>query len=115
MVDIKHCHYSELEVKDVDMEGADKVKMRMAVGPDDGAPNFYMRIFELEPGGHTPFHTHEFEHENYIMDGKGEMVHPDGSKETLRPGDIAFIPPNIKHQYRNAGDDVFRFICLVPK
>ena len=115
MVNIKHCHYSEIEAVDVDMEGAKNVKMRMAVGADDGAPNFIMRIFEVGPGGHTPHHTHEFEHENYVMDGEGILVKDDGTEEPLRPGDIAFVAPNVKHQYRNAGDKVFRFICSVPK
>ena len=115
MAEIFRRHYSEIEATDVDMEGAKDVKMRMAIGVDDGAPNFVMRIFELAPGGYTPFHTHDFEHENYVMDGKGHLVFPDGSEKELRPGDIAFVAPNVKHCYRNAGDDVFRFICLVPR
>jgi quercetin dioxygenase-like cupin family protein len=115
MVSIKHCHYSDIKAVDVDMEGAKDVKLRMAVGVEDGAPNFIMRIFEVAPGGHTPHHTHDFEHENYVMDGEGILVKDDGSEEPLRPGDIAFVPPNVKHQYRNAGDKVLRFICLVPK
>lgn len=112
---IKHYPYTKVEAKDVDMEGAKKVRMRMVIGPDAGAPHFYMRIFEVGEGGQTPYHTHDFEHENYIMDGEGELVFPDGSTEPLRPGDIVFVPPNIKHQYRNAGNKTFRFICLVPK
>jgi quercetin dioxygenase-like cupin family protein len=115
MVDIKHCHYTKVAAKEVDMEGAKDVRMRMAIGVDDGAPNFIMRIFEVGPGGHTPFHTHAFEHENYIMDGEGSIVYPDGKEDPLVPGDIAFVPPNVKHQYKNAGKGVFRFICLVPK
>ena len=111
---IKHHHYTEIAANPVQMEGADKAKMRLVIGKDHGAPNFYMRIFELEPGGHTPYHQHPFEHENYIMDGKGELVREDG-KEPLKPGDIVFIPGGVMHQYRNAGKEVFRFICLIPK
>jgi quercetin dioxygenase-like cupin family protein len=115
MAEIRHYHYTKIEATDVDMEGAEKVKLRMVIGPDAGAPNFYMRIFEIAPGGNTPYHSHEFEHENYVMDGKGEVRYPDGHTEPVGPGDIVFVPPNVKHQYRNAGDDTFRFICLVPK
>ena len=111
---IKHHHYTEIVANPVQMEGADKAKMRLVIGKDHGAPNFYMRIFELEPGGHTPYHQHPFEHENYIMDGKGELVREDG-KEPLKVGDIVFIPGGVMHQYRNAGKEVFRFICLIPK
>ena len=35
----------------VTMEGASGAKMRMLVGPDEGARNFHMRHFEVEPGG----------------------------------------------------------------
>lgn len=111
---IKHFPYTEIEAKPVVMEGADKARMRLVIGKDHGAPTFYMRIFEVEPGGHTPYHQHPFEHENYIMDGKGELVRVDG-KEPLKPGDIVFIPGGVMHQYRNAGKEVFRFICLIPK
>jgi quercetin dioxygenase-like cupin family protein len=108
-------HYSEVTATDVEMEGVEKVKLRMVIGKDEGAPNFIMRIFEVEPGGHTPFHAHEWEHENFVMDGEGLLVMPDGSKRRLKPGDVAFVPPNVKHQYRNESDELFRFICLVPR
>ena len=35
----------------VSMEGASGARMRMLIGPADGARNFHMRHFEVEPGG----------------------------------------------------------------
>ena len=35
----------------VEMEGARGVQMRILIGQAEGAPNFIMRQFEVEPGG----------------------------------------------------------------
>ena len=65
----KHVHYSEVPAEAVTVEGADKVTVRWVISEADGAPNFAMRILEVEPGGHSPLHTHEFEHEVFILEG----------------------------------------------
>jgi quercetin dioxygenase-like cupin family protein len=51
------------------------VMMHVVAGPDDGVPNFVMRVFELEPSSATPFHTHPWEHEVFIISGKGMVNH----------------------------------------
>ena len=45
------------------------VTKREVVNAIDGAPTFCMRVFDLEPGGSTPWHTHNWEHEVYILEG----------------------------------------------
>lgn len=89
--------------------------MRLLVGRADGAPNFAMRLFEVQPGGHTPLHQHPYEHEILVLQGQGQAVSGDGV--TIRPvagGDVVLVPPHEKHQFRNAGQSVLKFICLVP-
>ena len=58
----------------VTAEGADGVAIRWLLGADDAPENFYMRLFELAPGGHTPRHGHPWEHEVYVLEGKGTVV-----------------------------------------
>jgi len=48
--------------------------MRDLISEKDGAPNFRLRHFVIEPGGHTPLHRHDWEHENYFISGKGILV-----------------------------------------
>lgn len=98
------------------MPGARGVKMRVMVGRSDGAPTFAMRQFEVEPGGCTPLHQHNYEHEILILAGSGQVVGGlDGSTiRPLRPGDVVFMPPNEKHQFRNVGHEPLKFICLIP-
>jgi len=101
------------EQTDVGMEGAAKVKMRMLIGPDDGAGNFHMRHFEVEPGGHTPHHSHDYEHEILILQGTGIAKSEQGEKP-FKAGDVIFVPANETHQFVNNNDTPLAFICLIP-
>ena len=97
----------------VAMDGADGVTMRMMVGRDDGAPNFAMRHFTVAPGGHTPRHSHNYEHEVVILRGAGTAEN-EGELHDIAPGDVLFVEPNRVHQFRNTGDEPLEFLCLVP-
>jgi quercetin dioxygenase-like cupin family protein len=102
----------EMERRPVDMAGAEDVTMAMMVGRADGAPNFAMRQFVVAPGGHTPRHSHDYEHEVYILSGSGTVL-LEGAERPIRAGDVLFVPPNQEHQFR-APDEALRFLCLVP-
>lgn len=98
---------------DVQMEGAERVRMRMLVGPEDGAKIFHMRHFEVAPEGHSPHHQHNYEHEVLVLKGSG-IVKSDAGDRPIKPGDVVWVPPNEKHQFRNTGSDPLEFICLIP-
>ncbi|MEM7229847.1 MAG: cupin domain-containing protein [Planctomycetota bacterium] len=72
-----------------------------------------MRHFTVEPGGHTPHHQHNYEHEVFVVSGEGRLEY-DGNVHTLRAGDVAFVEPNHIHQFTNPGTEPFQFLCLVP-
>ncbi len=97
----------------VEMEGARGVAMRMLVGPEDGAASFHMRQFTVEPGGHTPHHQHDFEHEVLILSGSG-VLKTDRGDVALKPKDVVFVPPGETHQFWSADDTPLEFICLIP-
>ena len=98
---------------DVNMEGAKNVRMRMLIGPDEKAPTFHMRHFEIQPGGNTPHHTHDYEHEVLILKGKGHVKSPEGDKP-FEPGMVVFVPANEKHAFVNTGGESVEMICLIP-
>ena len=84
------------------------VEMRWVISEKDGAENFYMRVIEAGPGTEGPtLHSHDYEHEMYILAGQGAVVGEDGEKE-FKEGDVIFIPPNEKHQIKHP--DGLRFI-----
>jgi quercetin dioxygenase-like cupin family protein len=98
----------------VEMEGAVGVRMRIAIGEPHGAPNFIMRVFDVEPGGNTPRHDHVFEHEVFVLAGRGTLVEETG-ESPLAPGVVAFVPGGAIHQFRADPKEGLRFICVVPR
>lgn len=96
------------------MEGAAGVLKQLPLGTADGTTNFSFRVFTLEPDGHTPYHIHDAEHLNYVLQGEGALVDEAGTLHPLKEGDFAFVSPGEKHQYRNTSDALFQMICAVP-
>ena len=97
----------------VTMPGATGAKMRMLVGPAEGATHFHMRHFEVEPGGVTPHHQHDYEHEILILKGDGTAQSEQGERR-FKAGDVIWVPANEMHQFRNTGSTPLEFICLIP-
>ncbi|MGA3191290.1 MAG: cupin domain-containing protein [Candidatus Bathyarchaeia archaeon] len=104
--------YKDVEAKAAD-EGSSKLKVRWLITREIGAPNFAMRLFEMEPDGYSPLHTHGWEHEVFILEGEG-VVKGDGGEKKFKAGDVVFVPSNEKHQFRNTGKKLVKFICVVP-
>lgn len=101
------------EQKPVTMEGASGAQMRMLIGPDEQANNFHMRHFEVEVGGYTPHHQHDYEHEIVILKGSGVAKSEQGER-AFQAGDIIHVPPNEMHNFKNTGSAPLEFICLIP-
>jgi quercetin dioxygenase-like cupin family protein len=97
----------------VTMEGAAGARMRMLIGPKEGATGFHMRHFEVQPCGYTPHHAHDYEHEILILSGEGVASSEQGDR-TIRAGDVIWVPANERHQFRNTGPAPLQFICLIP-
>ena len=105
----------KVEKNKVNMEGARKAWKQVPLSRDDGAPVYSYRVFTVEPGGYTPYHQHNYEHMNYVIEGSGALVNEAGEETPLKAGDFALVNPSEKHQYRNKGDLPFKMICGVPK
>lgn len=106
-------HYEEIDSQPVDMEGANGCRVRWLIGEKDQAPTFAMRQFEVAPGGHTPCHSHPYEHEVFVLEGQGVVLEGE-TKHWLRAGDVVFVKPNEVHQFRNVGNQPLKFLCLIP-
>ncbi|MHC4424725.1 MAG: cupin domain-containing protein [Planctomycetota bacterium] len=104
---------SNISKSPVEVEGARDVEIRWLISREDGAENFAMRMFELQPGGHTPLHTHPHEHEAFIVEGNGTFI-CEGREHEFGPEYVIFVPPNKEHRFMNTGDSVLRMLCLIP-
>ncbi|WP_440988608.1 cupin domain-containing protein [Haloarchaeobius baliensis] len=95
------------------VDAADGLSKGVLVDESDGAPNFAIRRFTLDPGAEVPKHTNAVEHEQYVLEG--EYVVGIGDEEhTVSAGDSLLIPAGVVHWYRNEGDVQGAFLCAVP-
>ncbi len=95
------------------IEAAPGVIMRVVAGPAEGSPNFVMRIFEIQPECATPSHTHPWEHEVFVVSGKGALRSADAERPLVE-GDAVMVLPGELHSFANTGNDILHVICVVP-
>jgi len=93
---------------------AKDASVKVLVGSNEGWDDHVMRVFELQVGGYTPKHTHDWPHINLVLEGSG-ILFLNGIENKVEAGAYAYIPSNELHQFKNSGNQVFRFICIVPK
>jgi len=107
-------HYKDVEPvvpSDPDVKG---VQMRILIGEQEDAPNFIMRLFSVSPKGHTPYHSHAWEHEVFVISGEGEAKTKEHSCK-IGPGSVVYVPPYEEHQFINTSDEELVFLCIVPR
>jgi quercetin dioxygenase-like cupin family protein len=109
-MNFKVVHFDQVVNEDTDAAG---VKIRWLIKKEDSAPNFAMRYFEIEPGAKSLHHSHNWEHEVFVLDGQCN-VFCDGQERTVGEGYAVYIPPNAIHHFENVGESKLRFLCLVP-
>ncbi len=110
---MKILNYDVMTPSKVDDKEAKGVTIRWLISKEDGAENFAMRFFEIEPGGKTPLHRHKHEHEVFIIEGEG-VVWKEGNEVSIKPGTAVFVPPEEKHCFINNSQNKLKFICLIP-
>ena len=100
--------------KEITNPEAKNAFMKVLVAPTDGWNDYVMRVIEVGKDGYTPKHRHHWPHINYVIEGDGELF-IDGQCSKVVSGSYAFVPTDALHQFRNIGNSVFKFICIVPK
>jgi quercetin dioxygenase-like cupin family protein len=105
-------HYSEVKLEDVNVDGAKDVKIRWMLSKDNNTPNFAMRLFEIGKNGNTPNHSHNWEHEIFVVSGSGKLKYENEEYE-LFDGSIAYVPKSTNHQFI-AGENGMKMICVIP-
>ncbi len=110
---MKILHLDDVQAVPVELAGASGVDVRVLIGQAAGAPNFTMRLFELAAGGRTPYHRHDYEHEVFVLSGRGCVWQGDEQTE-LSPGTAVLIEPMEWHGFEADGVEGMRLLCLVP-
>ncbi|NYT13978.1 MAG: cupin domain-containing protein [Candidatus Methanofastidiosa archaeon] len=110
---IYHKNVTEIKERKIEADDAKGVSIAILVGEDQGAKNFFMRIMKIEKEGFSPYHRHEWEHENFILKGEGYLKTEKG-KSPVKKGDVIYIPPNELHSYINTGNEELEVMCIIP-
>ena len=101
------------DVEEEKVEGVENVTIRWVIDEKVGAKNFAMRYFVIKQGGETPLHTHDWEHEMFVVKGEGYIS--DGKNKTkIKAGDAIFVDSNEPHQVINEDSPTLEIICLIP-
>jgi len=90
------------------------IDIRWLIAEKEGAPNFAMRVVELQHGAVFTPHQHPYEHEIYVLEGEGVVTNPGGDVGVMQPSVFLLVPPDEIHGYRNTGDTALKFICVIP-
>ena len=91
---LKPIHYTDIELEEPKEKEIKDLKVRWLISNKDGAKNFAMRLFEIQPGGYSPLHQHDWEHEVFDLEGnlrrkiKKEVTGADLTLELTRTPDI---------------------------
>ena len=111
---VKHFNYKDVKEEIISKFGSTGTTIRVFISDND-APNFIMRRFEIQAGGQIGVHSHDWEHEMYVLSGEMFLIDDKGNKEKVAKDEFIYMPPNESHGYINESDAKVEFICLVPK
>ena len=93
-----------------DTKGADG---KVLIGKADGAQQFIIRYFSVQPGGWTAHENHRHDHGILILHGRACVLL--GREEVeVGPLDAVYISPGEAHQLRALGEEPLGFLCIVP-
>jgi quercetin dioxygenase-like cupin family protein len=107
-------NYKERKEEPVEFAGSKKTFLRWLIGRNTGAKTYAMRHFDIKPGGIIPLHTHEEEHEIFVLEGEAKILGGE-TGAVAKKDDVVFVPSNLPHGYDNTeGKTSFRFICVIP-
>jgi len=105
----------EVDAKPLVKGDAEKTWGKYLITDKEGAKKFHLRIFIVEPGGKTDYDQHIYEHEVYVLRGRGRLLTKKNEEEKIveiNPGDAILIESNEIHQLFNTGDEPLEFICV---
>ena len=110
----KDYRWEGVEPQIINSKDVQGILKHVLVGPQDGAPTFVMRYFQVPPGEQTFFHTHDHEHGMLILHGQAQIQIKDELSD-LSPLDAIFVSGGDLHRVINTGEEPLGFICVIPK
>lgn len=99
------------DVEPQPVANAEGVTIRWIFSKPENVPNFAMRYFHMRKGSSIKEHSHDWEHEIYVV--KGRLVVTAGSERAeVSEGFAIYIPPNTTHSFLAIEES--ELICMIP-
>lgn len=76
------------------------------------ALRFQLRYFEIGRDGYSSLEKHAHAHAIVVLRGRGQVI-AGRSVFAVEPFDVVVVPPEVPHQFVNAGAEPFGFLCPV--
>ena len=67
----------------------------------------------FEPAARTKWHTHPVGQTLVVLSGTGFVQRWGGKRETIREGDVVWIPPNVKHWHGATATSSMSHVAIV--
>ena len=80
-----------------------------------GPARTFGALVTFEPGARTAWHTHPLGQTLIITSGCGWTQCSGGPKEEIRPGDVVWCPPGVKHRHGATATTAMSHIAVVEK
>lgn len=109
----KVIHYTEAAAIVLGSSAPGAAKRVLVDNPNDGAAVIELLMIEIEPGGNSPHHSHDYELAGFVVEGHGRVLIEDAWHD-LNPGDVVHVPANILHEFDNPGAVTFKFLSAIP-
>ena len=90
-------------------EDEENIEKKLLIGEKDGATNFEMKLFTIGPNGYSEHHTHDWDHEIFILNGEG-ILKSKNKDYNISQGDCIYIKPKEEHQIQNPYDKDLKYI-----
>ena len=90
------------------------VRIDVLAGPPEPA-RVAAALVTFEPGARTAWHTHPLGQTLIVTAGCGWAQRDGGSIETIRPGDVVWIPPGEKHWHGATATNGMSHIAVQEK
>lgn len=102
------------EPDQVETDGVKDVEMQVLIGEAEESPTCIMRRFKVSADGHSPQHSHDYEHIVFVVSGKGTLF-ASGEEHEIAAGISLLVKPNEIHQFRADRNEELQFLCIIPK
>jgi quercetin dioxygenase-like cupin family protein len=105
--------WDDVEPAVYDHPELDGVERHDLIAGGDGAPNYHVRYFHVEPGKRTAREHHPHDHGVVIQRGRARVTLGHETHE-VGPGDVVYVAGDELHCFEAIGDEPLGFICVIP-